>query len=177
MGQKQRDTDPDTDPNSKKLSLAIIEDLKGKGWSQSRIAKEYGVTRQYISWIKHKYGGRLTPKEIVLQNFPWKVPTEMCKASPYRRLRDHAEYLATGGEGMAEIKLKRLRYFYQKLRDEDLVVEFDPSIPPEPGIAGQGGFAYRKKEPRDGDLMIRVNEHTNMTEEGRMIWRIPPIEP
>lgn len=161
----------------RKLSLATIEDLKGKGWSQSRIAEAYGVTRQYISWIKHTYGGRLTPKEIMLQNFPWKVPAEMCQASPYRRMRDHAEYLATGGEGMAETKLKRLRSFYRKLADENVVVEFDPNIPPEPGTASRGGFAYRKKEPRDGDLMIRANEYTNITEEGRMIWRIPPIEP
>ncbi|WP_078323617.1 helix-turn-helix domain-containing protein [Mycobacteroides salmoniphilum] len=167
---RQRDTDP-------KLSLATIEDLKGKGWSQTKIAEEYGVTRQYISWIKHTYGGRLTPKEIVLQNFPWKVPTSMCQASPYRRMRDHGEFMATGGEGMSEVKLKRLRSFYQKLRDEDVVIEFDPDIPPTPGIASQGGFAYRKRKAKDGDLMIRVNEYANVTEEGRMIWRIPPIEP
>ncbi|QBP32283.1 hypothetical protein SEA_NOELLA_74 [Mycobacterium phage Noella] len=43
------------------LSLAIIEDLRGKGYTQSDIARMYGVTRQYVSWIKHYYGGRLTP--------------------------------------------------------------------------------------------------------------------
>lgn len=177
MRQKRRDTDPDTDVESKKLSLAIIEDLKAKGWNQSQIAKEYGVTRQYISWIKHSYGGQLTQRETVLQNFPWKVPTHMCQASAYRRMRDHGEFLITGGEGMSEIKLKRLRSFYKRLRDEDVVIEFDPNIPPEPGIAAHGGFAYRKRLAKDEDLMIRVNEYTNLTEEGRMIWRIPPIEP
>ncbi|AVR57146.1 transcriptional repressor [Mycobacterium phage Pistachio] len=46
-------------PGTKKseLSLAIIEDLRGKGYTQSEIARMYGVTRQYVSWIKHYYGG------------------------------------------------------------------------------------------------------------------------
>ncbi|QJD52217.1 immunity repressor [Mycobacterium phage JF4] len=63
-------------PRGKKsdLSLAIIEDLRGKGYTQSEIARMYGVTRQYVSWIKHYYGGKLTPRELVLQHFPFQVP-------------------------------------------------------------------------------------------------------
>ncbi|MBB2993659.1 transcriptional regulator with XRE-family HTH domain [Mycolicibacterium iranicum] len=53
---------PSLEPR-KPLTLAIIEDLKGKGYSQSEIARMYGVTRQYVSWIKHNYNGRLTPSE------------------------------------------------------------------------------------------------------------------
>lgn len=160
-----------------KLSLSIIEDLKGKGFTQTQIAERYGVTRQYVSWIKKTYGGRLTPKEQVLQHFPWQVPAEMSQTSPYRRMRDHGEYVATGGVGMTEEALKRLRTFYHKLKDEDVVLEFDPSIAPEPGVSSRGGWAYRPKRPEDGDLMIRVNEHTRLTPEGRMIWRLPPVEP
>ncbi|AVO25772.1 helix-turn-helix DNA-binding protein [Mycobacterium phage Morrow] len=52
--------------NQPELTLAVVEDLKGKGYTQSEIARMYGVTRQYVSWIKHYYGGRLTPREIVL---------------------------------------------------------------------------------------------------------------
>ncbi len=70
-----------------KLSLAVIEDLKNKGYSQSEIAEMFGVTRQYVSWIKHTYGGRLTPREVVLQQFPFEVSTHQSQSSPYRRLR------------------------------------------------------------------------------------------
>src|SRR4029077_18926414 len=117
------------DPNAEgraTLSLSVIEDLKNKGFNQSEIAEMYGVTRQAISWHKHTYGGRLTPRELVNQHFPFEVPMEMGQTSPFKRLRDHGEYIATGGVGMSEGKLQRLRSFYRKLRDEKLVLEFDP---------------------------------------------------
>nr|WP_090281499.1 helix-turn-helix transcriptional regulator [Mycolicibacterium komanii]CRL77976.1 hypothetical protein CPGR_04982 [Mycolicibacterium komanii] len=163
---------PDDDPV---LSLAIIEDLKRKGYTQSDIARMYGVSRQYISWIKHYYGGRLTPREQVLQHFPFQVPTKMGQTSPYRRLREHGEYMATGGVGMDKVALGRLRGFYKKLQDK--VLEFDPTIPPIPGVSSQGGWRYVPRLPTDHDLLIRVNEYTQLTQEGRMIWRFPPVEP
>lgn len=161
----------------RKLSLAIVEDLKGKGYSQSDIATMYGVTRQYVSWIKYTYGGRMTPREQYLLHFPWIVPARMSQSSPYRRMRDHGEYIATGGMGMSETKLKRLRWFYNKLRTENVVLEFDPTIPPIPGVTNKGGFAFRPRLASDGDLIIRDNEYTDITELGRMIWRFPPIDP
>ena len=166
-----------TPEQDEKLSLAIVEALKNKGMTQSDIARAYGVTRQYVSWIKKRYGGRMTPREMVLAEFPWKVNAVQLQASPYRRLRDHGEYMATGGVGMADEKLRRLRSFYKKLRDENLVVEFDPEIPPETGVSKHGGFAYRTRTDEDGDLLIRVNQHTVLTDRGRMIWRFPPTEP
>lgn len=160
-----------------KLTLAVVEDLKGKGFSQSEIAEMFGVTRQYVSWIKHTYGGKLTPREVVLRNWPFQVPAEYTQAMPYRRLRDHGEYIATRGRGMSEDKIKRLRTFYRRLRDEKAVVEFDPTIPPTPGVSSVGGWAFRRRLPKDGDLLIRVNKHTEITEEGRLIWRFPPKDP
>ena len=76
---------------------------------------------------------------------------------------------------MAPVKLSRLRTFYAKLRDN--AVEFDPVLPPEPGFANRGGFALRVRVDADGDLLIRVNEHTNLTEKGRTIWRLPETLP
>ena len=159
------------------LSLAVIEDLKRQGYNQSEIAEVLGVTRQAISWWQRTYGKR-TPRQTVLEDhFPWKVPAPLGQSSPYRRLRDHGEFVATGGIGMSVDKLVRLRAFYRKLRDEGLVVEFDPDIPPEPGVSSRGGWRFRKRTAEDADLLIRVNEHTNLTTYGRMIWRFPSWEP
>ena len=160
-----------------RLSLAVIESLKNKGYSQSDIARMYGVSRQAVSWHKQHYGGRLTPREMVLQHFPWIVPEIMGQSSPYRRMRDHGEYMATGGVGMNQDKLDRLRSFYRKLREENLVLEFDPTLPPDPGVSNKGGFAFRTRTKNDGDLLIRVNEYTHLSEEGNRIWRFPPIDP
>ena len=160
-----------------RLTIAVIESLKNKGYSQADIARMFGVTRQAVTWHKKQYGGSLTPRETVLQHFPWMVPTDMGQCSVFRRIRDHGEYVATGGAGMTDDKLSRLRSFYRRLRDENLVVEFDPNLPPEPGVSVAGGFAFRSRTPDDEDLLIRVNEHTHLTDEGRKIWRFPQVEP
>jgi predicted transcriptional regulator len=165
------------DQERPELTLAIIEDLKRKGFTQSEIARMFGVTRQAVSWHKKTYGGALNPREIVNLNFPWKVSAELAQASVCRQIRDHGEYMATGGKGMSQAKLDRVRTLYRKLRRDNVVVEYDPAIPPQPGVCVTGGFAFRPRLDTDGDLLIRVNQHTNMTEEGRMIWRFPPTDP
>ena len=78
---------------------------------------------------------------------------------------------------MDQIKLQRLRSFYQRLRDENIVVEFDPEIPPIEGVSVAGGFAYRTRRKSDVDLLVRKNDHTFLTKEGLMIWRFPPVDP
>lgn len=163
-----------TRPN---LSLDIIEDLKSQGYSQSDIAQMFGTTRQAVSWHKRTYGGRLSPREEIARHFPWKVPHEQNQTSPYRRMRDHGEYVATAGRGMTADKLNRLRSFYRKLRQDNVVLEFDPAIAPIPGVSSKGGFAYRPRTEADGDLLIRVNQYTHLTDEGRMIWRLPDVDP
>jgi hypothetical protein len=158
------------------LTLAVIEDLKRQGYTQTAIADMFGVTRQAVSWHKHNYNGSRTPREEALKHFPWTVHVPQTQAAPYRYMRDHAEYMATGGKGMSIHKVRRLQTFYRKL-DEGLVVEFNPDLPPEPGVASTGGWAYRKRQTSDGDLIIRVNEHTTLTDEGKLLWRMPPRRP
>lgn len=159
------------------LTLDIIENLKSRGYTQSEIARMFGTTRQAVSWHKRTYGGRLTPREEVARHFPWKVPHEQNQTSPYRRMRDHGEYVATGGKGMSKDKLDRLRSFYRKIRKDSVVLEFDPHIEPIPGVSSRGGFAFRPRVEADADLLIRVNAYTHLTNEGRIIWRLPTVDP
>jgi hypothetical protein len=156
------------------LSKETIEALKLKGYNQSQIAKMFNVSRQAVSWHLKTYGGRMTPRQIVNESWPWVTTSAHGKAVPYQRLRDHGEFMATGGRGMNEDKLKRLRSWWRQLLEENVVVEFDPNIPPLPGVSPHGGFAYRERVSDDDDLLIRVNEHTRLTEEGVMIWCWPP---
>jgi Fe2+ or Zn2+ uptake regulation protein len=60
--------------------------------------------------------------------------------------------------------------------DCDKVVEFDPALPPCED-ASVGGFAYRDRLESDGDLLIRVNEHTHLSDEGRKVWSMPKVLP
>lgn len=159
------------------LTLSVIEELRGKGYNQSEIADMHGVTRQAVSWHKVVYGGRLTPRQAVNKAWPWKTSVLHGKSTAYQRLRDLGEYMATGGIGMSDNKLDRLRKWLAFMREEELVLEFDPDLPPEPGLSPYGGFAYRQRRESDKDLLIRVNEHTNLTPQGRLIWRWPPVDP
>jgi hypothetical protein len=166
------------------MSLSIIESLKAQGHSQSDIARMTGYTRQYISWIVNTYGGSLTERQQVMrEHWPFIVPAHMNDATQNKLLRNHGEYVVTGGKGMSANKIDRLRSFYKKLRDENLVVEFDPTIPPDrsrdrAGKMGSmtGGWRYVERVPEDGELLIRVNEYTHLTDEGEEIWRFPDRE-
>jgi transposase len=153
----------------------MIQHLLNQGWSQSRIARHFGVTRQAVSLTVRKYGQRSTEQVVLEDHFPWKVPAEQTQTSPYKRMRSHGKFAVTAGEGMKDDELDRLFKWHQKLRDENVVLEFDPNIPPVPGVSNKGGFAYRKRRKSDKGLIIRVNkDHTNLTKPGEDIWRLPP---
>lgn len=163
--------------NQAPLVFGVIEELRRKGYNQTEIAEMHGVTRQAVSWHKVQYGGHLTPRQRAWAAWPWETTHEHGKAAPYQRLRDHGEFMASGGKGMSENKLRKLRSFYRKLREENVVVEFDPTIPPTPGVSLVGCFRYAPRRKSDGDLLIRVNKYTKLSPEGRMIWRWPQKEP
>lgn len=162
-------------PNTREpiLTPALIEEEKRAGLTQRQIARKYGVSDQYVSKVKHKTDRySRTARERVMEHFPWTVPSTMQRSAPHHRIRDHAEYRATSGEGMSRNKLYQLHLWYRRLRDEDIVLEFSPDIPPSE-FTKYGGFAYRPRTESDGNLIIRVNEHTMLTEEGAELWRMP----
>ncbi|AGR46491.1 repressor [Mycobacterium phage Odin] len=157
------------------LLPSVIEDLRRKGYNQSEIADMHGVTRQAVSWQKKTYGGRLTTRQIVQKAWPWKTGVGHDKSKAYQILRDHGEYMRVGSfRTMSEDKQKRLKSWWKMLRDNDWVLEFDPNIPPTPGVAPHGGFRYVQREEEDDDLLIRVNKYTNLSDEGEMLWCWPP---
>ena len=147
------------------LTLAIIEGLKRQGLNQTEIARMFGVTHQAVSFHVRKYGGTLTPRAKAMESWPWMVPAKQGQQALCRRLRDHCEYVGTGGAGMGFEKLSRLKGFY--LRCADKVVEFDPAT----------GFVLRPRLGSDGGLLIRVNQHTHLADEHRETWVLPAVMP
>ncbi|ANE83403.1 hypothetical protein A7U43_28200 (plasmid) [Mycobacterium adipatum] len=95
----------------------------------------------------------------------------------YALMRLHGDFMATGGQRMADADLDRVHAFHDRLREEDAVIEFDPNIPADQGIDGAAGFAFRPRTIDDEDRLIRVNGFTVLTEEGDMIWSFPPDLP
>lgn len=110
----------------------------------------------------------------MLQAWPWQTTTLHDKATAYQQLRDHGEFIVNGDfRGMSDDKIKRLKSWWKFLRDNDVVLEFDPAIPPTPGVAPNRGFRYLSRSASDEEFLIRVAEHTNLTEGRRSIWCWP----
>ncbi|QTF81497.1 hypothetical protein SEA_TARSUSIV_73 [Mycobacterium phage TarsusIV] len=162
------------------LTLSTIEDLVGKGYNYREIGDMHGVTRQAVEWQVKTYGGRLNTRQQVKALWPFETSKEHSKSKAYQQLRDHGEYMRQlSFKDFSEEKKKRLISWWRRLRDNDLVLEFDPNIEPYPGMAG-GGFRYVPREKRDGDCLIRINEYTKVDEDGlldkraELLWRFPP---
>ncbi|AIW02967.1 transcriptional repressor [Mycobacterium phage Malec] len=162
------------------LTLSTIEDLVGKGYNYREIGDMHGVTRQAVEWQVKTYGGRLNTRQQVKELWPFETKVIHSKSKAYQQLRDHGEYMRQlSFRGFSEEKKKRLISWWRRLRTENLVLEFDPTIEPAPGMAG-GGFRYVPRTEEDDDLLIRVNEYTKVEDDGKLnmkaelLWKWPP---
>lgn len=167
-------------PKRRAITREELLAQRAKGFSYSEIGKMYGITRQGVSWKINHSGGKPPEKEETRSDrarkaLPWKIVGPQLKADPIRQLRLHLEYADTQGQGMPEGELRRLRSLYDRLTNFSVVVRYDPSIPPMPGRK-YGGFEYAPREDRDGDLILRIDEHTQIPEEDRAKWSLPPRE-
>jgi transcriptional regulator with XRE-family HTH domain len=158
-------------------SRSEIEALLKKGFTQEEIAKMKGITQAGVSWHLRHSGG--APSETLVERIkksvPWQITGTQQKARPYREILYHLEYRETGGNGMSEEKLRRLRGFYRKLTDFSMVVRYDPKIPPRPGQKF-GLFEYVPREERDGDLILRIDKNTRVPDTDRAKWTLPARE-
>ncbi|MFF7588608.1 hypothetical protein ACFZCK_14090 [Kitasatospora purpeofusca] len=155
------------------MTPAGIKKLKDHGFNQQNIADHYGVTRQAVSKMSGTYGiSWETKRTQALKMFPCKVKTAQQRCAPFMRLRDFMVGVFAPEE-LSEEGKKRVEWFTRKLAEENVIVVFDPSIPPMPGISPAGGWDYRPREASDGDLIIRENEHTEITPLNRPLLTLP----
>ena len=160
-----------------RITPEFLRAAHNAGYSQADVARATGFTQQWVSAVK--IAGGLdwgTPRELSRKSWPWQVPSHLQQNFLHKVMRNHAEYMASGGKGMKEYKLRQLRRFYNYLKRENVVVEYDPSIPANHS-ASTGGWAYVPRLQSDGDLIIRVNGHTSLTPIGKVIYRFPPKMP
>ncbi|ADB93767.1 repressor [Mycobacterium phage RedRock] len=165
------------------LTLSTIEDLVGKGYNYRQIGDMHGVTRQAVEWQVKTYGGRLNTRQQAKALWPFETSKLHSRSKAFQSLRDHGEYMRQlSFRGFSEEKKKRLLSFWRRMWDQNVVLEFDPTIEPYTGMVG-GGFRYVPREERDDDLLIRVNEFVRpevLDEDGtlnaqaELLWTWPP---
>ncbi|MBM7771951.1 hypothetical protein JOD54_002155 [Actinokineospora baliensis] len=155
------------------LTAALVDQLMKQGLTIEAIAAQYGVSKSAVSWHRNNGGQFRKPREKAMEYFPWKTMDPRFKvAAHYKRVTEHLLFAVCGVDQLSDNQLDRLNSFHESLRDNRIVVEFDPAFPAKPGLAS-GGWDYVRREPADADLVIRVNEHTTVTDEDRGLWRLP----
>jgi hypothetical protein len=169
-------------PPKPRVTHSIVKELIDiHGLSPIEAAEQLGISKQLLNYHLHHTGPDYATPERRRQaeawaSMPWpEIQPGHRRAPPYKRASWHAEYIATGGEGMSEAKLRYLRQWYQRLANDGEVLVYDPSIPPHRGVK-TGGWDYVPREERDGDLLFRANEFTVVSDETKVDWRLPDRE-
>ncbi|AKK10420.1 helix-turn-helix domain-containing protein [Corynebacterium uterequi] len=155
------------------LTADIAIQLLESGESQAAIAREFGVTQQYVSKILKGAGYvYVTPSKFVAENMPWDVPTEWRNATIHNSIRLMAfwnmDHELIKGEAVG--KLSR---FLNKLIVFNQVVDFNLNYPPIKGLNSKPGFAYVPRTPEDEGMAIKIRPGIRLTAEGRKLWAMP----
>ena len=157
------------------LTPEIVIALMDSGMSQSEIARQSGLSRQYVS-ILAKRGGHVNPWLVVDDNLPWTVPADYTNNTIYKGVRRHGFFMAHGKKAMKSLEYKRLEGLWRKLRVFNQVIDFDPSYEGIPAISQEPGFTYLPRTEKDEDYIIKIRPGVQLTDIGKKIWRLPAAE-
>ncbi|MEV7589696.1 hypothetical protein AB0O42_05420 [Streptomyces sp. NPDC089922] len=119
------------------------------------IAEKYGVTKGAVYW-QLSAAGQVKQRPDHKRFIPWKVKTEHAHARPAMMLRLLSRK-ESGDETIPDVKLRMLAKWLREVREADVVVCYDRTMPPNPASPSTGGFYYSKRRPEDGDGLIRVD--------------------
>lgn len=158
-------------PMTSPLSPALVNFLMDQGHRQVDIAREYGVSRQYIHHLA-KQGGYNPPTTIVQENLPWDVDPAFVRNSTFIAFRLIGHNMVAPGK-LTEESRERANGLLNRLRKFDVVVDYDPSYPPVIGLTSLPGFAYLPRTAEDENFVMKIKPGTRVTPLGDKIWRMP----
>ncbi|MGW6571634.1 hypothetical protein ACWGAN_05585 [Streptomyces sp. NPDC054945] len=120
-----------------------------------QIAEQYGVTKGAVYW-QLSAAGQTKARPDHKRFIPWTVKAEHAHARPAMMLRLLSRQEA-GDETIPAVKVRMLTKWLGEVREADVVVCYDRTMPPNPASPSTGGFYYSKRRPEDGDNVIRFN--------------------
>jgi hypothetical protein len=157
-----------TELNHELVRALVIE----QGLSQAEIARAYGVKRQAVWHHLHNRNPSSRPIRIAprkaRESLPWDVQHLHKGSTPYHRLHNHARNRIDGR--LSDQELGRLRSFYEVVTELDIVVTYDPTVGPQPGMRN-GGWAFPARQDSDGNSLIRAEGMSF----DRDFWAIPEV--
>lgn len=156
------------------LNPDLVIYLMDNGYRQVDIAREYGVSRQYIHKLA-KDAGYKPPITTVKENLPWDVAPEFARNSTLVAFRLVGHERVAPGK-MVEESRERANGLIKRLRQFNVVIDYDPEYPPIPGLTNTPGFAYVPRADKDEDFMMKIKPGVRITPLGDKIWRLPKEE-
>lgn len=156
------------------LTPGIVLFHMDQGMKQADIAREYGVSRQYVHSLA-KQGGYVSPIGTVGEHMPWEVRPESYKHPSYMAMR-LVGHMAVSPSTLELESVERAYGFIQRLKSFDVVIDYNPSYPPQPGVSNFPGFAYLPRTVEDEDYVMKIRPGVKLTKLGREIWRMPDEE-
>ncbi|UBI10026.1 hypothetical protein LA324_05300 [Corynebacterium coyleae] len=156
------------------LSPELVIYLMDNGFRQVDIAREYKVSRQYIHTLA-KQAGYTSPITTVQENLPWDVDPDFNRNSTFMALRLVGHEAVAPGK-LTEESRERAAGLIRRLRQFNVVVDYDPDYPPIVGLTNTPGFAYVPRTEKDEDFIVKIKPGVRITPLGDKIWRLPPEE-
>lgn len=152
------------------LTPAIVEEELRKGKTFAQIGRDFGVSRQAPRDTLKRAGIPIPTNETTQttqDNMPWKGSLDKFRHSKqHQYLFAYAEFMLEGAESLSAARKEDLRAFTNKLK-KGMVLALDQTV----------GFYWVPRTPEDNNLVVRVDEYTNLTNDGETIlWVLPNSE-
>lgn len=123
--------------------------LRRQGRTLDEIAAEYGVTKGAVYLQLREIPGAVKPRPSYKQLIPWRVSAEHAHAYPAAMLRLLGRVEAGQADRIPANKRRMLESWCRTMKEQDLVVDYGPDIPPNPASPKNGGWCYRRRQPSD----------------------------
>lgn len=154
------------------LTSELVLWLMGKGYKQSEIAVEYGVSRQYVHKLA-KNGGYTPPITTITENLPWEVDGECFRNTIYISMRAYGHSVLTGRDSLEKDTVRRADTLVRRLQVFNQVIDYDPEYPPVPGLTNVNGFTYLPRTEADENFLMKIRPGVKITPLGEKLWRLP----
>ena len=153
------------------IDPATVRYCLAQGMTQTELAREYGVTRQYIHKLA-KQAGHEPLRTIVTENFPWPIKPEYTHNNLYTVLRVIGLWNLEPS-AVQDSTMKKVKGVLRKLQNFNTVIDCDPGYPAVPGLVNTPGFAYVPRTESDEGFIVKIKPETRITPIGRKLWRMP----
>lgn len=160
-----------------RLTPELVLYFIDKGMRQSEIARQYGVTRQYVNRLA-KQAGYVSSMTIINDHLPWDIDTSDYQDNTlYQVFRLTATYNLEGETAFTNSPSSRrkVRSFVKRLTVYQQVVDFNPEYPAIPGIVNGPGFSYVPRSSEDEDFIMKIRPGVRVSNVGNRIWRLPSM--